>query len=161
MVFRKQLIYHAPKWSKLFPWNAGTVRRWNGSGQNMTRANNARIAGFTFLIYIVAGIASMMLFGRAASGAGAAAKLAGIAQHTSEMGIVVLLGFIQCFAALILAVTLYAITREQDPDIAMLAMAMLPTTAADCWRMSQMPSTLPRHYPVLLRNFCCSFAATC
>jgi len=36
---------------------------------------------------------------------------------------VVLLEFIQCFAALVLAVTLHAITREQDPDIAMLAMA--------------------------------------
>jgi len=89
----------------------------------MTRTRNARIAGSTFLVYIVAGIASMVVFGRATSGAGIAAKLAGIAQHPTEVGIVVVLGFIQCFAALVLAVTLYAITREQDADLAMLALA--------------------------------------
>jgi hypothetical protein len=33
--------------------------------------------------------------------------------------VLVLLG---CFAAMVLAVTLYAITREQDPDVAMLAL---------------------------------------
>ncbi len=89
----------------------------------MTRTTNARIAGFTFLFYIAAGISSMVLFGRAATGEGIAAKLAGIAQHPTEVGVVVLLGFIQCFAALVLAVTLYAITREQDADLAMLALA--------------------------------------
>jgi hypothetical protein len=89
----------------------------------MTRTKNARIAGSTLLVYIVAGIASMVVFGRATSGAGIAAKLAGIAQHPTEVGIVVVLGFIQCFAALVLAITLYAITREQDADLAMLALA--------------------------------------
>lgn len=89
----------------------------------MTRTTNARIAGFTFLFYIAAGIASMVLFGRAAAGEGIAAKLAGIAQHPAEVGVVVVLGFIQCFAALVLAVTLFAITREQDADLAMLALA--------------------------------------
>ena len=80
----------------------------------MTRATNARIAGFTFLAYIAAGITSMVLFRRAASGEGVAAKLAGIAAHTTDVGILVILGLVQCFAALVLGVTLYAITREQD-----------------------------------------------
>jgi hypothetical protein len=88
----------------------------------MTRTKNARIAGSTLLVYIVAGIASMVVFGRATSGAGIAEKLTGIAQHPTEVGIVVVLGFVQCFAALVLAVTLYAITREQDADLAMLAL---------------------------------------
>ncbi|PWU01999.1 MAG: DUF4386 domain-containing protein [Terriglobia bacterium] len=88
----------------------------------MTRTTNSKIAGFTFLAYIAAGITSMIVYGRATSGEGVAAKLAGIAQHPIEVGIVVDLGFIQAFAALILAVTLYAITREQDPDLAMLAL---------------------------------------
>lgn len=35
----------------------------------------------------------------------------------------VVLGFIQGFAALVLAVTLYAITREQDADLDILALA--------------------------------------
>jgi hypothetical protein len=36
----------------------------------MTRATNARIAGFTFLAYIAAGITSTVLFRRAAGGEG-------------------------------------------------------------------------------------------
>ena len=89
----------------------------------MTRTMNARIAGSTLLLYIAAGISSMVLFGRAASGQGIAAKLAGISHHPTDVGVVVLLGFIQCFAALVLAVTLHAITREEDADLAMLALA--------------------------------------
>ncbi len=88
----------------------------------MTRMTNARIAGFTFLFYIAAGIASLVLFGRATSGEGIAAKLAGIAQHATDVRLVILLYLLQVFAALVLAVTLYAITREQDPDLAMLAL---------------------------------------
>ena len=88
----------------------------------MTRTTNARIAGSTFLFYIAAGISSAVLFGRATSGEGVAAKLAGIAQHASDVRITVLLDLLCCFSALVLAVTLYAITREEDPDLAMLAL---------------------------------------
>ena len=88
----------------------------------MTRTTNARIAGFTFLFYIAAGISSMVLFGRAASGEGIAAKLVSIAQHVMEMRILVLLSLLTCFSAVVLGVTLYAITREQDRDLAMLAL---------------------------------------
>ena len=88
----------------------------------MTRTTNARIAGFTFLAYIAAGITSLILFGRATSGEGIAAKLAGIAKHTTDVRVGIVLDLFQCFAALVLAVTLYAITREEDPDLAMLGM---------------------------------------
>lgn len=88
----------------------------------MTRTTNARIAGFTFLLYIAVAWPSTILFGRATSGEGIAAKLAGIAQHANDMRITVVLSLVSCFAALVLAVTLYAITREQDPDLAMLAL---------------------------------------
>ncbi len=88
----------------------------------MTRTTNARIAGFTFLFYIAAGVASLVLFGRATSGEGIAAKLAGIAQHASDVRITVVLALLQGLSALVLAVTLYAITREQDRDLAMLGM---------------------------------------
>jgi Domain of unknown function (DUF4386) len=88
----------------------------------MTRTTNARIAGFTFLLYIAAGIASLVLFGWATSGEGIEAKLVGIAQNASDVRITVVLDLLQCFSALVLAVTLYAITREQDPDLAMLAL---------------------------------------
>jgi hypothetical protein len=88
----------------------------------MTRTTNARLAGFTFLFYIAVGIAAMVLSTRATSGEEMAAKLTSMAQHPTEVRVVVLLTFLECFSALVLAVTLYAITREQDPDLAMLAL---------------------------------------
>ena len=88
----------------------------------MTRTTNARIAGFTFLFYIAVGITSLVLFGRATSGEGIAAEFAGIAEHATGVRVTVVLDLLQCFSALVLGVTLYAITREQDPELAMLAL---------------------------------------
>ena len=88
----------------------------------MTRTTNARIAGFTFLFYIAVGVTAMVLFGRATGGEGMAAKLASIAQHATYVRLTVLLTLLAGFCALVLAVTLYAITRDEDPDLAMLAM---------------------------------------
>ena len=88
----------------------------------MTHRTNARIAGSTFLLYIAAGITSVIVFGQASGGEGIAARLASVARHGTAIGLVILLGLVQCFAALVLGVTLHAITRAQDPDLAMLAM---------------------------------------
>ena len=68
----------------------------------MTRTTNARIAGVTFLFYIAAGLASLVLAGNAPATA--------------------VLALMTSFSALVLGVTLYAITREQDPDLAMLGL---------------------------------------
>jgi hypothetical protein len=89
----------------------------------MTVRTNARVAGFTFLLYIVVALTAMMLSGRAEGGEGAAAKLTSIAQHAPYMRASILLDFASCFCALVLAVTLWAITREVDPDLAMLGLA--------------------------------------
>jgi len=89
----------------------------------MARNTNARIAGFTFLLYIVAGISSMVLYGGATNAEGTAAKLARIAEHASDVRVTVVLTLVQCFCALTLAVTLYGITRDEDHEIAMLGMA--------------------------------------
>jgi hypothetical protein len=88
----------------------------------MTRATNARIAGFTFLAYIAAGITSMVLFARATNGEGVAAQLATMAQNATDVRLTILLNLLMNLSALVLAVTLYAITREQDRDLAMLAL---------------------------------------
>jgi len=85
----------------------------------MTRRTNARIAGFTFLFYIAVAFPAMVLEGKATRGADTAAKLATIAQHATEMRIVVLLNLLSVFSALVLAVTLYGITRDEDHDVAM------------------------------------------
>ena len=88
----------------------------------MTVQTNARIAGFTFLFYIAVAFPSMVLLERATSGEGIAAKLASIAQHAADVRVAVVLSLLGCFSALVLAVTLYAITREVDADLAMLAL---------------------------------------
>jgi hypothetical protein len=88
----------------------------------MTRRTNARIAGFTFLFYIAVAFPSMVIFNRATNGEGIAAKLAGIAQHANDVRLSVVLSLAGCFSALVLAVTLYAITRDEDPDLAMLGL---------------------------------------
>ena len=109
----------------------------------MTRTSNARVAGFTFLFYIAAGIPSMVLFSRATGGEGIAAKFASIAQHVTDMRVAFMLSLLTSVAALVLAVTLHAITREQDPDLAMLGLTCrvaegvvgmsIPTTLGLLW----------------------------
>jgi hypothetical protein len=88
----------------------------------MTRKTNARIAGLTFLLYIALGVPAMILLGRATSAQGVPAKLALIAQHATDVRLAVLLILFSGFCALALGVTMYAITRDQDRDLAMLAL---------------------------------------
>lgn len=88
----------------------------------MTRTTNAKIAGFTFLFYIAVGILSMALFNPAADVEGIAAKLAAVAEHATLVRIGICLNLLCSFSALVLAVTLYRITRDADPDLAMLAL---------------------------------------
>jgi hypothetical protein len=88
----------------------------------MTRRTNATIAGIAYLLYIAADFPSMVLSNRATSGDGMAAKLANMAVHATDVRLAAVLSLIGCFCALVLAVTLYAITREQDRDLAMLGL---------------------------------------
>ena len=83
----------------------------------------ARLAGFTFLFYIAAGITSVVLFNRGTSAVGTAAILARVAEHASDVRVTILLELLECFSALVLAVALYGITRDEDHELAMLALA--------------------------------------
>lgn len=69
----------------------------------MTLATNARIVGCTLIVYFAAGMATMAL--------------------ASYPGLTAVLNVVGSFSALVLGVTFYAITREQDPDLAMMALA--------------------------------------
>jgi hypothetical protein len=91
----------------------------------MTRTTNARIAGFAFLFYIAVVVASIVLFSEATRAEGTAAKLASLAQHAMEVRVSVVLGLLAPFVAMVLSTALYAITREQDRFLAMLAMTCL------------------------------------
>jgi hypothetical protein len=88
----------------------------------MTRTTNARLAGFMFLFYIATGLANLALFNQAASGEGTAAKLASIAQHATLVRVTVLLTMCGFVCAVVLGVTLYALTRDVDRDLAIMAL---------------------------------------
>jgi Domain of unknown function (DUF4386) len=66
----------------------------------MTLNTNARVAAVAILVYLAAGISSMAVAGTTAA----------------------LLAVVQSFCALLLGVTFYAITREQDPHLALVAL---------------------------------------
>ena len=89
----------------------------------MTRNAYARLAGFMFLFYIATAFPSMVLLEQATSGTGIAAKLASIAEHGPQMRLIALLSLITIFDALILGVALFAITRDYDTDLAVLALS--------------------------------------
>src|SRR5687767_7241713 len=88
----------------------------------MTRTMNARIAGFTFLLYIAVGITTMIVGRSIPDVGGTAARLASIAEHASIVRINMMLGFLTGFIALTLGVALYGITRDEDHEIAILAL---------------------------------------
>src|SRR5712671_4465973 len=78
------------------------------AGADMTRRNNARLAGFSYLLYIAVAFPSMMLLGRATAGAGMPAKLASLAQHGGDVRLAAVLTLFGCFCALALAVSLWS-----------------------------------------------------
>jgi hypothetical protein len=83
---------------------------------------NARVAGSAFLLYIGMGLAGGTLMQKGTGGDGAAAKLANVAQHAGDVRAAIVLVLLSSFCALVLGVTLYALTRDVDSDLAMLAM---------------------------------------
>jgi hypothetical protein len=90
----------------------------------MTRTTNARIAGVTYLFYTVIALGADLLMHHA-TGAGVdgdAAKLARFAQYATDVRMAIVLRLLECFSALVLAVTLYAITRDQGHELAVLAL---------------------------------------
>jgi len=88
----------------------------------VSRRAAARLAGLAFLLYIAVGIPTLALSSRAMAGHGVEAKLASVAQHMLELRIAVLFVLFTSFCALVLGVTLWGLTRAQDPVLAMLAL---------------------------------------
>lgn len=89
----------------------------------MTRTTNARVAGFTYLFYTAIGVCIELLMHQARGVDGdSAAGLARLGQYATDVRISILIVLLECFSALVLAVTLYGITRHQDHELAMLAL---------------------------------------
>lgn len=89
----------------------------------MTRRTNARVAGFMFLFYIATAAPQGILFSRASRGEGIVAKLASIAQHASLVRWSAVLSMITFVDAVVLGVALYGLTRDEDHELAVLALA--------------------------------------
>ena len=87
-----------------------------------SRAITARVVGSTIFFYIATSITGTILFGRITEGEGIAARLANIAQHSPQMGLSFLLAMLTIFEALILAVALYVLTRDENADLALFAL---------------------------------------
>jgi hypothetical protein len=88
----------------------------------MSSAINARVAGVAFLVYIAAGIASLLLTQAAAGSGDVATRLANMAENATLLRYTILLDLVCAFCALTLAVTLYALTSAHGATAAMLAM---------------------------------------
>ena len=88
----------------------------------MTRTTNARIAGFTYLFYAAIGICIELLMHQARGADGDAAMIARIGQYATNVRLAILIALLECLTSLVLAVTLYGITRVQDHELAMLGL---------------------------------------
>ena len=84
----------------------------------MTRTSSARLAGFTYLLYIAVDFPALMLQNRANATNTAVDTLALIAQHTLDLRMASILGLLAAINALVLAVALYGVTRHDDSEIA-------------------------------------------
>lgn len=96
----------------------------------MTNTTNSRIAGFMFLFYIATGVTVMMVSARTGAGETVAAQLASIAQHATAVRLTAFLVFLTFVAALALGVSLYALTKQQDRDLALFALGCRATEGA-------------------------------
>ena len=88
----------------------------------MTRSTNARIAGFTYLFYVAIGACSELLMHQARGVDGDAATLARIGRYATNVRLTILITLLECLSSLVLAVTLYGITRDENHELAVLGL---------------------------------------
>ena len=87
----------------------------------MTRRTNAKVAGVTYLLYIVLGITSLILGGATSSNA-IGTRLTLIGQNVVQTRIELLLSLVVGFVAITLAVSLYGLTRDEDNELAVIGL---------------------------------------
>ena len=89
----------------------------------MTLRTNSRIAGLIFLLYIVLGITGMILSRQVLGDAeSTVAKLANLARHPLIGRVDIIIGLLTAAFALILGVTIYALTRHIDRELALISL---------------------------------------
>lgn len=88
----------------------------------MTQRTDARLAGIAYLVYIVLTMTSVTVFGRVMAAGGVMQQLADLARMMPQARVTIVLDLLQVPCALVLAVTLYRLTKEVNPTLAILAM---------------------------------------
>lgn len=88
----------------------------------MTRRTNATVAGITFFVYDALAVSMMILLARATGGEGISTQIANIVRHATDVRIALALLLFSSVCAVVLGVTLYAITRDVDNELAMMAL---------------------------------------
>jgi hypothetical protein len=88
----------------------------------MTTSTSARIAGVTYLFYTAIGIGSEMLMHQARGGGSGTEMIASIGAHATDVRLTIFIVVLEAFSALVLAVTLYGITRAVDHELATLGL---------------------------------------
>lgn len=89
----------------------------------MTNTSHARVAGGVLLLYIVTGIAALAIVAPISGATAIADKLTLIAADPWRVRIAIVLAPLMSVYALVLGVTFRALTRDHDPDLAMLGFA--------------------------------------
>jgi hypothetical protein len=89
----------------------------------MTQRAEARTAGYAYLSYIVFTMSSITLYSKAIAGNGPFQQLSSLSRMISTARVTVLLDLLQIVCALVLAATLYRITKGVDATLALVAMS--------------------------------------
>ena len=89
----------------------------------MTKGTEAKLAGYAYLAYIVFAMSAAVLSGKTTAGADTSQMLSTLRSTIAIAQVTVLLDLLQIVCAVVLAVTLYRLSRTVDATIALLAMA--------------------------------------
>ncbi len=88
----------------------------------MTQRTEAKVAGVAYLSYIVFALSSVVLSGKAIAGADTPQILSTLVRMLPAARATVLLDLLQIICALVLAATLYRLSKAVDATLALLAM---------------------------------------
>ncbi len=89
----------------------------------MTQRAEGKLAGYAYLAYIVFAMSAAVLSGKTTAGADISHMLSTLRSHMALAQVTVLLDLLQIVCAVVLAVTLYRLSRTVDTTLALLAMA--------------------------------------
>lgn len=89
----------------------------------MTQRAEAKLAGYAYLVYVVFAMSAAVLSGKTTAGADTSHMLATLRSTIATAQVTVLLDLLQIVCAVVLAVTLYRLSRTVDATLALLAMA--------------------------------------